>query len=111
MSEPIPIDVIIYTPLPEEYEATQREFLPVEPVTGERLLGYTGKSDDGYSYLVVTGEEFGNRAAQDVWREALQKYTAKLAISVGIGGALCFDEKFLCGSNLVGDRRGAPIDA
>jgi len=86
------VDAVIYAPLEAEYSGVQSAFRPSDQIDGDSYTGYLHISDDGRRIAVVTGlEGFGNTAAQDVWRNVLSDLAPKLAICVGIAGAISKD--------------------
>lgn len=87
----VEVDVIIYAPLEAEYLGLQKFFRPSSQIDGNTFTGYFSEELDGKSIVVIVGFEWGNGPAQDVWREVLSKYVAKVAICTGIAGAVTKD--------------------
>ncbi len=85
------LDAIIYAPLEAEYSGVQKSFPSGEEINGTDFTGYMVHEDFGLKIAVVMGFEFGNAAAQDVWREMLSRYDPKVAICVGIAGGVSKD--------------------
>ena len=86
-------DVIVYTPLHEEYESLQLRFQPTEDVNGDNYTGYRSVGPGGENVLVVVGFEWGNGHAHSVMKEVFAAHTCKMAVCIGIGGAISKDAK------------------
>lgn len=90
-NDKIKLDALIYAPLEDEYKGIQKYFPPTSQINGDDFTGYVTSDADELTIGVVMGFEFGNAAAQDVWREVLAKYDPKIAICVGIAGGVSKD--------------------
>src|SRR5690242_3586263 len=89
----IDIDVLIYTPLEEEYESLKTQFLPQKDVNGSSYTGYKAVGRNNENILVAVGFEWGNDHAYRVVGEVLADYMPRIAVCIGIAGAISADAK------------------
>ena len=85
------MNILIYTPLEEEYQSLQSSFPPKGDIEGTHYTGYLAGSDSSVKIYVVVGFEWGNDAAFSAVSEALNNLDINLAFGVGIAGAISKD--------------------